>query len=162
VVGVIGEDPGDAGWLTSTGSYITRERTLKRKSFIQKGTGAVIALLGDTLKYADWDILPRNTFTVLGEHGCSCDPDFVSTQPISAVDFKVYPNPTTGAFSVEAAERVAKVEIYNTVGQLVQSETAANRDFKFQMNLNTTNKGLHIAKIYFENNGVAVQKILVE
>lgn len=163
VIGIIGDDPGsDQGWATASGSWITRNRTLVRKPYIEHGSGSVVKLLGDTLAYDDWTMLPNNTFTVLdGQHDCQCDPNYVSTQPINIVDFNVYPNPTSGAFVVEAAERINRVEVYNMVGQVVYSNTSFNSD-KANVHLNTKNKGLHIVKIYFDNDSIAIQKLLVD
>lgn len=161
VVGVIGEDPGDA-WTNATGLWITKDKTLVRKPTVQKGTGALVATLGDTLAYNDWEIYSKNTFTVLDDqHDCACDPNYTSTQPINIVDFSVYPNPSNGAFTVEAAERINRVEVYNMVGQIVYNNASFNSD-KAIINVNTTNKGIHIVKIYFDNESVAIQKLLID
>ncbi len=161
VVGVIGEDPGDT-WATPTNYWITKDRTLIRKPLVEKGTGPVVSILGDTLAYSNWDFYPKNTFTPLdGQHDCSCDPNYVSTQPINLVDFSVYPNPTAGAFTIEAAERINRVEIYNMIGQVIYNNATFSSE-KANININNTNKGIHIVKIYFENESIAIQKLLVD
>jgi hypothetical protein len=161
VVGVIGEDPGDA-WATPAGFWISRDRTLIRNSNIENGSGAVVSALGDTLAYGDWTSYPKNTFDVIdGQHDCACDPNFTSTQPINIVNFNVYPNPTSGAFTIQAEESINRVEVYNMVGQLIYNN-ASFRSENATVNINTTNKGIHIVKIYFDNESIAIQKLLID
>ena len=72
VVGVIGEDPGQA-WATWSGSWVTRDRTIVRNSDVEEGSIVVVGTQNDTMAYADWEIYPRNTFYVIdGGHECSC------------------------------------------------------------------------------------------
>lgn len=161
VVGVIGEDPGDT-WATPTNYWITKDRTLVRKPTIEKGTGPVVSALGDTLAYGQWEFYPKNTFDVLdGQHDCACDPNYVSTQPINLVDFSVYPNPTNGVFTIEAAEPIERVEVYNMVGQMIYNNASFTSE-KANININNSNKGIHIVKIYFENESIAIQKLLID
>ena len=161
VVGVIGQDPTGGQWATPSGQWITKDKTITRNPNIQMGTGAVIANLGDTLAYADWTIYSKNTFTVLGEHGCTCDPDYTNTQPINLVDFSVYPNPSNGLFTIEAAERMEKVEIYNMVGQMIYNSNSIATAQTF-ININKASKGIHIVKIYFEDNSIGIKKLLLD
>jgi hypothetical protein len=159
VVGVIGEDPGDA-WATPAGLWITRDRTLIRNSNIENGSGAVVSALGDTLAYGDWTSYPKNTFDVIdGQHDCACN--LINTQPISTVDFSVYPNPTNGAFTIEAAKRINRVEIYNMVGQMIYNNASFTAE-KANIVINNSNKGIHIVKIYFDNESIAIQKLLID
>jgi hypothetical protein len=71
VIGVIGEDPGEA-WSDSTGAYWTKDQTLIRKSTVE--IGAIYeSNIGDTFDPSvEWDALPANTFINLGTHICDC------------------------------------------------------------------------------------------
>lgn len=161
VVGVIGEDP-NPSWTTASGTWITRDRTLIRKAYIEKGSGVVAQAFGDTLAYDNWEMYSKNTFTVFdGQHDCSCDPNFTSTQPINTVDFSVYPNPTNGAFTIEAAASINRVEVYNMVGQVIYNNASFSSE-KANININNTNKGIHIVKIYFDDESIAIQKLLID
>jgi hypothetical protein len=158
VVGVIGEDPGDT-WETPTGQWITKDKSLVRNPNVNQGTGAVVFVLGDTLAYDEWTILPKNTFTELDDyHICVCA---VSTQPINTVDFEIYPNPADGAFSIEAAEQIERIEVFNLMGQLMESVHGI-QNTKTTILLNTDLKGLHIVKIHFENNSIAIYKLMLQ
>ena len=68
---------------------------------------------------------------------------------------KLYPNPTTGQFTVEGAN-VAKVEVYNLVGQKVHH--AKGR--VVNIDASDWNKGIYLVNV-IEQNGAVVTKQLV-
>jgi hypothetical protein len=53
------------------------------------------------------------------------------------------------------------VEVYNMVGQLIYNN-ASFRSENATVNINTANKGIHIVKIYFDNESIAIQKLLID
>ena len=69
----------------------------------------------------------------------------------------VYPNPTTGQFTVEGAN-VAKVEVYNLVGQKVHEAEGQ------VVNINAAdwNKGIYLVNIIEQNGAVATKKLVVK
>ena len=73
-----------------------------------------------------------------------------------STEAKLYPNPTTGQFTVEGAN-IDKVEVFNLVGQKVYEQ----KDSKV-VNIDATdwNKGIYLVNI-IEKNGAAVTKKLV-
>ena len=68
----------------------------------------------------------------------------------------VYPNPTTGQFTVEGAN-VAKVEVYNLVGQKVHEAEGQ------VVNIDATDwhKGIYLVNIIEENGAVVTKKLVV-
>ena len=70
---------------------------------------------------------------------------------------KLYPNPTTGQFTVEGAN-VAKVEVYNLVGQKVCEQQGSK-----VVNINTAewHKGIYLVNIVEENGAVVTKKLVV-
>ena len=70
----------------------------------------------------------------------------------------VYPNPTTGQFTVEGAN-VAKVDVYNLVGQKVCEQQGSK-----VVNIDATdwNKGLYFVNIIEENGAVVTKKLVVK
>ena len=70
---------------------------------------------------------------------------------------QVYPNPTTGQFTVEGAN-VAKVEVYNLVGQKVCEQQGSK-----VVNIDATewNKGIYLVNIIEQNGAVATKKLVV-
>ena len=73
-----------------------------------------------------------------------------------STEAKLYPNPTTGQFTVEGAN-VDKVEVFNLVGQKVYEQQGSK-----VVNIDATqwNKGIYLVNI-IEKNGAAVTKKLV-
>ena len=69
---------------------------------------------------------------------------------------KLYPNPTTGHFTVEGAN-IAKVEVYNLVGQKVYQEQGK----VINIDANEWNKGIYLVSITDLNGAVETKKLVV-
>lgn len=85
------------------------------------------------------------------------DGDLLSVKELSA-NTKLYPNPASGNFTVEGAN-IAKVEVYNLVGQKVfeqQGNKVVNID------ASSWNKGLYLVNVTNENGAVETQKLMVK
>lgn len=90
------------------------------------------------------------------EYMVTIDEDvFVSVTEISA-ETKLYPNPTNGNFTVEGAN-VAKVEVYNLVGQMIY----AGQGQMININANDWNKGMYLVNITNQNGAVETKKLVV-
>ena len=81
---------------------------------------------------------------------------FVGVPELSS-ETKLYPNPTTGQFTVEGAN-VAKVEVYNLVGQKVCEQQGSK-----VVNINATdwNRGIYLVDIIEENGAVVARKLVI-
>ena len=88
--------------------------------------------------------------------GVSIDEDLMSVIEIST-ETKLYPNPTTGNFTVEGAN-VAKVEVYNLVGQKVYEEQGK----VININASEWNKGIYLVSITDTNDAVETKKLVVK
>ena len=77
----------------------------------------------------------------------------LSSSSFSTKDFKLYPNPVTNFFKVEAEEAIQKVEVYNLMGAKVMETNQT------QINISNLNTGIYLVKIYSDNK-VGVQKII--
>ena len=82
--------------------------------------------------------------------------DILSLTELSA-EAKLYPNPTTGQFTVGGAN-VAKVEVFNLVGQKVHEAEGKT------INIDATdwNKGIYLVNIIEENGAVVTKKLVVK
>lgn len=79
------------------------------------------------------------------------------TQPV--VDtFVIYPNPTTGQFTVEGAN-VSKVEVYNLVGQKVCEQQGSKT---VSIDAANWNKGVYLVNIIEQDGAVATKKLVVK
>jgi agmatine/peptidylarginine deiminase len=74
-----------------------------------------------------------------------------------AAETKLYPNPTNGNFTVEGAN-VAKVEVYNLVGQMVYAEQGQ----MININANDWNKGIYLVNITMKSGAVETKKLVVK
>ncbi len=76
-------------------------------------------------------------------------------------NLKVYPNPTSGLFSIEYMQnKKATINIYNISGQLIHSETLAGNTTK-QIDLSNYSKGVYLIKIY-NAEMIEIQKLVIE
>ncbi len=162
VIGIIGDDPGtNAGWETADGTWITRDHSLTRKSYVDGGSGLVFAALGDTIVYADWEISYKNDFSGLGWHECDCTIN--STEELNQVDFKIFPNPLAGnALTIEAEETIERVVIYNVLGEIVFTSKLNSKAHQTSLNLPDLIGGIYAFSIYFEGDKQSIQKLMIQ
>ena len=81
--------------------------------------------------------------------------DILSVNEISS-EAKLYPNPTTGQFTVEGAN-VAKVVVYNLVGQKVHEAEGKT----ISIDAAEWNKGIYLVNIIEQNGAVVTKKLVV-
>ena len=83
--------------------------------------------------------------------------DLLTVTELSA-EAKLYPNPTTGQFTVEGAN-VAKVEVYNLVGQKVYEQQGSK-----VVNIDATSwhKGIYLVNIKEQNGALVTKKLVVK
>ena len=87
----------------------------------------------------------------------SIDEDLLTTVTEVSGETKLYPNPTAGEFTVEGAN-MAKVEVYNLVGQKVyQAEGAV-----VTIDATRWNKGIYLVNIINQNGAVETKKLVVK
>jgi len=80
----------------------------------------------------------------------------LGTNDVFASKFSVYPNPSSDVINIKTDEKVDKVELYNTLGQLI-----INKDNTTLMNINRVKSGLYLLKIYSGNKTVT-KKVIIE
>ena len=101
------------------------------------------------------------TFTVHTDqndctYGVSINEDLLTVTELST-ETKLYPNPTTGQFTVEGAN-VKRVEVYNLVGQKVHEAEGQ------VVNIDATNwnKGIYLVNIIEQNGAMVAKKLVVK
>ena len=103
----------------------------------------------------------NTTFTVQTDqndctYSVAINEDLLSVTELSA-EAKLYPNPTTGQFTVEGAN-VAKVEVYNLVGQKVHEAEGKT----VSIDAAEWNKGIYLVNIIEQNGAVVTKKLVVK
>lgn len=165
VVGVVGEDPAGGAWTMPNGSWITRDRTIVKRSSVKEGRLVVKGVAPDTLVYSEWDIYPKNTFYVIdGGHDCECDPTFVSTRQINTVDFNIYPNPASAnrAIMIEAEAPINSVAFSNLLGQTVQTTAFDGSQPRLEVQVPDLATGIYLVTIRFKDNSITTRKLSVQ
>ena len=67
----------------------------------------------------------------------------------------IYPNPTKGALNIsidKSLEGNSKIDVYNTIGLLIQSKNNSFRNNTTQIDLSGYSPGLYLIKIDINNN----------
>jgi len=75
-----------------------------------------------------------------------------------ATVFTVYPNPAKGLININTTSEISKVEIYNTLGQLVNTVTGNKKE----MDLSALSNGIYFLNITTTDNLQSLQKIIKE
>ena len=78
-----------------------------------------------------------------------------------SAETKLYPNPTEGLFTVEGVN-VAKVEVYNLVGQKVFETENGERKTENYIDASNWNKGIYLVNIVDRNGAVETKKLVVK
>ena len=73
-------------------------------------------------------------------------------------NFSIMPNPATNYFNIEG-ENIAKVEVYNAVGQMIDVVNVENDNV--QVSTENYNNGIYFVKATTTNGQVSVQKVVV-
>lgn len=184
IFGKIGEDPG-AGWSTAfpytgAGVVVTADHSLIRKATVLVGeTNPNISFFDPLLK---WDSIPAvivrldaNGDTIvggtgnpildgnwksLGTHVCNCDPSASITEKNPSTELTVYPNPTNGIVYVKGAALISKIQVYNSLGQII---TTLDNNSKQVLTLDLGNyKGLYLLKMTDENGSQITKRVIVK
>ena len=119
------------------------------------------------------DVYYRLTAFYLADNGETCESDYATTlnnpeqnyvaidltatDENHALDFKLYPNPTSGQITI-ALEGMQKVVVYNTLGQALLNKEA-NGDV-MQLVLSGFENGLYWVKVMTQN-GTAVRAFIL-
>ncbi|MBT5288938.1 MAG: family 16 glycosylhydrolase [Flavobacterium sp.] len=107
----------------------------------------------------------------MGGNGGAIDPNFsqssmvidyvrvyqnttASTEDVFANKFSVYPNPSSDVLNIRTNEPIDKVELYNTIGQLIVAKKTTN------INISSLKTGIYILKIYSRNRSV-IKKVMI-
>jgi hypothetical protein len=99
-----------------------------------------------------------NWFT-LGSHDCACNPLAVD-QLEPKKEVMIYPNPTTDIFYIKNVEGYEKIEVYNALGQKVQS---INNTGKPVISVNVSgNNGLYLVKLTDGNGDQVTKRVIVK
>lgn len=175
VFGVVGERPLDGnggtqgGWTAEgnyhdgIGAFWTKDQTLVRKPGITQGNpskGVAYNTPGDFNPSVQWDSLPRNTFSQLGFHNCTCNPAGVIAAGENS-NLSVYPNPASGEnVTIAADKKITSIEVYNSLGQVMAGKQYSNTTAIIETH--GLNKGMYFVKVTLEGSGTYFTRITLQ
>ena len=148
IFGVIGEDPGSAGW-----DEITQNHTLVRRSEVTAGDVTATDAF-DVL--AVWDSLEVNTFDQLGFHECDC---VVSVEENGRDGFTVFPNPTADVLTVTLASPIRTIVVRNVAG-IEMRRIAANGAIRTDIDLMGLAEGTYLIEVRLADGSVRHRKVV--
>ena len=160
IIGKIGEDPGQA-WGDENDAYWTKDQTLTRKASV---TGGFV--YDATQPYSfdptlEWDSLPKNTFTELGQHTCNCSDDMSITESESVIT--LYPNPnSSGLLNIESTSPIKELNIFNLIGQNVFSKNCQGLMLKESIEIDPSLNGVYFMSVKLGNNNRSLKKLIVK
>lgn len=164
IIGKIGEDPG-ASWTDvfpyndAAGAYWTKDHTLIRKPGVTQGVTINPTAFNPT---AEWDSLPKGTWTGLGNHTCSC-PTAGVNEVDNSVSVILYPNPTNLDYAyVSASEIIITAQVFNTIGQEVIVKVGNKTDKSMILETAQLPKGVYFVKMSFDKGKSTVVKLSIQ
>lgn len=163
---------------------VTENHSMIRKSSIKKGvapTGNPTGIVFNPL--LEWDSIPAllpkrdgagnivyqtdgitpqwiGNWESLGFHACTCDPNSMGVKKLDLSEIKLYPNPTTGAFTLSGLEKVATIEVINALGKVI-SEINNNTQSSVTFDL-SNEAGIYFVTVTDINGYSATQKVIVK
>lgn len=158
---------------------VTLNHSLIRKPGVKIGYTNLMADFFNPL--AEWDSIPPSlpkrdangdivyqndgvtpqwvgNWSSLGWHTCDCAP--LSVEGLNLDDIKLYPNPTTGVFTISGLEKVASLELINSLGQTIKTiDNNTQSTVSFDL---SEKSGVYIVKVTDHNGRSATQKVIVK
>jgi predicted extracellular nuclease len=143
IFGVIGEDPGSAGW-----DEITQNHTLVRRAEV---TGGDMAATDAFDVLAVWDSLEVNTFDQLGFHVCDC---VTSVEERNTANLQTFPNPFNDQLDLTTDQPLETVVIRDLSGAEVRRIQAAGV-LRLRMDLGDLPAGAYLIEARMVDGAVA-------
>lgn len=166
IFGKIGEDPGSSWsdvfpYTDAQGTWWTINHTLIRKPSVTGGVTTNPTAFNVTL---EWDSLPENTWTNLGQHNSTCNASGIIANNKSANSITAFPNPSSNGFvTINANSGIASITVMNVVGETISSSTfgKGNQNLQQQIDLSTAPAGIYLVQVELANGQRTATKISI-
>jgi predicted extracellular nuclease len=160
IVGKIGEDPGGGWWVPGDPAtrWWTADNTMIRKQTVLSGVTTNPDVFDPSLQ---WDSLPSDTFTELGEHLCDCvniNPNAVNET--NGNSFSMFPNPVLqGSFALKSSSFMESVSIMSADGRLIERKNLQGVLYT-NIVLPSADAGVYFIEIVYTDGKKSIQKLL--
>lgn len=112
---------------------------------------------GDTIFGTTGNPILDGNWNSLGTHTCDCNPLSVSTKNQDVLT--LYPNPSTGSFTVKGLNAIDNISVFNTLGQRVSYiSTNGKTTTSFDLEM----KGVYIVRFNHTNGDTSTKKVIVK
>ncbi|MBC5835531.1 T9SS type A sorting domain-containing protein [Flavobacterium sp. F372] len=145
----IGRDTSGNLYVTDSGNNMIRKITLSGMVSTYTGSennGYLDGSLNNALFSNPWAIHIKNNVIYVSEGGSDKIRKItsnLSSENFESDNFKLFPNPTTGAFTIEVPNTtISKVSIYDVLGRMVFTENT-NSSFSYTFQNKFLNKGMY-------------------
>ena len=136
----------------------------KSSLFFLTRSKSINSIIGNPIVFdptLEWDSLPQNTFTELGQHTCNCSDD-MSINEFESVVY-LYPNPNKSRLlNIESTSPIQEINIYNLIGQSVFSKNFQGVMFKESITIDPSLNGVYFISVKLENNTRSLKKLILK
>jgi poly(3-hydroxybutyrate) depolymerase len=84
----------------------------------------------------------------------------IEIKDLSSLRINIYPNPTSGKFTVTSSGKISTIEIYNMLGVQIYTLSNLSQETSKEIDLSNFPKGIYFAKIY-DGNKNHTEKIVI-
>jgi hypothetical protein len=149
------------GWGPLGGyEYWTVNHVLIRKNTVTQGVTVNPTPTFDPS--LEWDSLPVDTWTELGQHTCDC---YVSIEEKenTAFQFSLFPNPSSSSFVfVNTNESINSIEILNMLGEVVYFVELSGNIMSYRIDYpQSISEGMYFVKVVTTSKKTKTQKLIV-
>lgn len=85
-------------------------------------------------------------------------PKVLSIDETSKENIQIYPNPSSGKFSIKASENIESIKVINLLGEIVYENNSSASIENFELN----KTGMYLVTIELSNGKKVIEKIIVE
>ncbi len=142
----------------SAGAIWTENHTLVRKSSVKKG---VTVNPDPFIVTTEWDSLPKDTWTGLGQHVCDCPLGL--NEMNTAISFVIYPNPATaGMIHAIAGEKIESIEIVDLTGKVQSSNQLSLPTTHGEFDASMLSKGMYLIRLNYTNGQFSQANLVIQ
>jgi hypothetical protein len=114
--------------------------------------------VGTEINVLFYDELLVGTGTGLYAH--DLDAGLVGLTEQQAIDASIYPNPSTGEFTIESSELISDVKVYELSGRIILNETP--KASKYVLNLTDAVSGMYIIELMYASGSISRNSVVIE
>lgn len=132
-------------------------------TFIARFGGSDTNLVEDMALQPDNKVLVFGTTTAAFRNAivCRLDNEYLNTEDfILENEILLFPNPTSSFVQIKSGPSVSRIEIYNAIGQFLDSQSFHNSQQNIEYNMQKLQNGIYTFLIYSENRVLTPKRVI--